>query len=128
MKIEVGKKYKTRNNKTVVIYSVSRQAKDGRTIVGELVDDPNSFITFFPNGRVWTEDPQWDLVSEIKEKLKVTFHMDMPEDFKGLTADEIETELRKMFSGSDEKIRICRTLGYKSFVCDDIIVSGMTEE
>lgn len=129
MKIEVGKKYKTRNNRIVVIHSVSRQAKDGRTIVGELVDDPNGFITFFPNGRVWTEDPhQWDLVSEIKEKLKVTFHMDMPEDFKGLTADEIETKLREVFTDSMGKIKVWTTNPLKGFICDDVIVSGMTEE
>ena len=59
--------------------------------------------------------------------------MYMPEDFKGLTADEIETELREIFTDENGIRKICRPVGYGkyglgSFVCDDIIVSGMTEE
>lgn len=131
MKIEVGKKYKARNGHIVFIHSVSRQGE--KSIVGEIVFSNNSTVL-----RLWKSDGSfesvsrdWDLVSEVKEKLKVTFHMDMPEDFKGLTADEIETELRNVFMGSEKKIKICRepNLGWcKGFVCDDIIVSGMTEE
>lgn len=127
MKIEVGKKYKTRNGKTVFIHSVTR--KNTNSIVGEFLES-STFCVWGPDGCFESGSRDWDLVSEAKEKLKVTFHMDMPEDFKGLTADEIETELRNVFMGSEKKIKICRepNLGWcKGFVCDDIIVSGMTE-
>jgi hypothetical protein len=129
MKIEVGKKYKTRNGYIVFIHSVSRQGE--KSIVGEISCNNTLSLRLWKSDGSFESSKEWDLVSEVKEKLKVTFHMDMPEDFKGLTADEIETELRNVFMGSEKKIRICRepNLGWcKGFVCDDIIVSGMTEE
>lgn len=128
MKIEVGKTYKTRNGNIVFIHSVSRKGEG--SIVGEI--GVGSFVFrawrsdgVFPSVYV---DNQWDLVSEVKEKLKVTFHMDMPEDFNGLTADEIETKLKKIFTNSMGKIKVWTTNPLKGFICDDIIVSGMTEE
>lgn len=128
MKIEVGKTYKTRNGNIVFIHSVSRKGEG--SIVGEI--GVGSFVFrawrsdgVFPSVYV---DNQWDLVSEVKEKLKVTFHMDMPEDFKGLTADEIKTKLKKIFTNSRGKINILNPIAERGFACDDIIVSGITEE
>lgn len=126
MKIEVGKKYKTRNGKTVFIHCVSAKG----FFIGEMMKDGLVCVWFSDgrlNGSVLAFN-DWDLVSEAKEKLKVNFHMDMPEDFKGLTADEIETELRKIFTNSRGKIKVWTPNCLRGFICDDIIVSGMTEE
>lgn len=130
MKIEVGKKYKTRNGKTVFIHSVTR--KNANSIVGEFLQS-SSFCVWRPDGCFEAGSRDWDLVSEVKEKLKVTFVMETPEDFKGLTADEIETNLREIFTEENGRMKICRPVGYGkyglgSFVCDDIIFSGITEE
>lgn len=126
MKIEVGKKYKTRNGYIVFIHSVSRQGE--KSIVGEISFSNTPVLRLWKSDGSFESAQGWDLVSEVKEKLKVTFHMDMPEDFKGLTADEIETELRRMFRASGGQISIWSPSGSRGFVCDDIIVSGMTEE
>lgn len=126
MKIEVGKKYKTRNGYIVFIHSVSRQGE--KSIVGEISFDNTPVLRLWKSDGSFESAQGWDLVSEVKEKLKITFHMDMSENFKGLTADEIETELRRMFRASGGQISIWSPSGSRGFVCDDIIVSGMTEE
>lgn len=127
MKIEVGKKYKTRNGNIVFIHCVSTKG----FFIGETMEQNELACIWFSDGKLRSSATilnDWDLVSEVKEKLKVTFHMDMPEDFKGLTADEIETELRRIFTNLVGKTRILDPRGVRGFTCDDIIVSGMTEE
>lgn len=126
MKIKVGKKYKTRNGHIVFIHCLSKKS----LFIGEM-GDSGEVGMWLPDGKSssWVRGAEcWDLVSEVKEKLKVTFCMDMPEEFKMLTADEIETELRGIFTNCFGKIRILNPMGERGFTCDDIIVSGMTEE
>lgn len=100
MKIEVGKKYKTKHGKTVVIHSVSRKGKDGKTVIGEVLDTLNLFKWYHDGSYSDISiNTDWDLVSEANEKLIVTFEMDIPKVFQKIDTRVIENACKMLTGG-----------------------------
>lgn len=98
MKIEVGKKYKTRNGKTVFINCLSKKG----FFIGEMIEKDELVCMWFSDGKICgsaTILNHWDLVSEVKEKLSITFEMDIPKVFEKIDARVIENACKKLTGG-----------------------------
>lgn len=93
MILEVGKKYVGTNGKIYTIISTSRKSGAGYNVVAESAD--GAFCTFTKDGKLYNGTKSPVLIKEHKQKLKVQFTIDLPEQLEGLTMDEIDAYFRR---------------------------------